>query len=203
MSNQEQAKFSLINTGPIEGAGGDHKNQSNTSKICQQKSSMKHGKRYKNKKARDHSYELKKLITIVNQVKEILPPYPCADMFHSYPSYTEILEYLNYLQFRYNYFIKVETIGFSFENRAIKVVKIEPKFTSNDNQKVEYEYRKIICIEGGTHAREWITVCVTLYFIHQLTEKYIYNYELLRKVQFHIIPLVNPDGYEYSQRIVS
>lgn len=59
--------------------------------------------------------------------------------------------------------------------------------------------RKTVFIEAGTHAREWISVSTALNCIYQLTERYTRNIEVLRKLRFIIVPLVNPDGYEYSR----
>ncbi|XP_034655956.1 mast cell carboxypeptidase A-like [Drosophila subobscura] len=59
--------------------------------------------------------------------------------------------------------------------------------------------RNTIFIEAGTHAREWIGVTTALNCIYQLTERHTRNIEVLRKLRFIIVPLVNPDGYEYSR----
>lgn len=51
---------------------------------------------------------------------------------------------------------------------------------------------------AGIHAREWISTATVLYIINELVE----NRDSLEKefsdVDFHIVPLMNPDGYEYS-----
>ncbi|XP_055378923.1 carboxypeptidase A2 [Condylostylus longicornis] len=71
--------------------------------------------------------------------------------------------------------------------------------STNDDDNLKLPKRKWIVIEGGTHAREWTSITVALYCIYQLTEKFCRNIEILQKVKFLIIPLVNSDGYEYSR----
>lgn len=63
--------------------------------------------------------------------------------------------------------------------------------------------KSIVLIDGGLHAREWISIASALYCIYQLTEKYKRNILLLEQLDFYIIPLVNVDGYEYTHTNVS
>lgn len=58
-----------------------------------------------------------------------------------------------------------------------------------------------ILIDAGIHAREWIAPATALYFINQLVEEES-NQKML-DVDWYIIPLMNPDGYDYSQKQVS
>ena len=148
------------------------------------------------------------------------------DILHVYLSYNEILQYLDYINIRFSNFTKIITIGRTFERRPIKCIeinwnnihniwsqakenrirsapihKLEPKQSSiNDTSKAE---RNIIFIEGGTHAREWISVTVALNCIYQLTEKNARHRDILRNLIFYIVPVVNPDGYEYTRNVVS
>ena len=58
--------------------------------------------------------------------------------------------------------------------------------------------RPAILIDCGIHAREWVSVEFCIYVIQQLlTDKSV---EVLEKFDFHIIPVVNPDGYAYSHK---
>lgn len=57
--------------------------------------------------------------------------------------------------------------------------------------------KSVIFIDAGIHAREWIAPAVTLYAINQLVENKE-NAKLLEEVDWHILPVVNPDGYEYT-----
>jgi len=59
-----------------------------------------------------------------------------------------------------------------------------------------------IFFEGGQHAREWIGPAVVMYQIAKFLELYGKDAvitTLLDTVEFVIVPLSNPDGYEYSR----
>ncbi|QQP51252.1 Carboxypeptidase B, partial [Caligus rogercresseyi] len=78
-------------------------------------------------------------------------------------------------------FVDVEVYGQSYEKRDLKVIKIQKAGSGAPN----------IFIEAGIHAREWIAPAMATYIIHSLLE-----------FNFHIMPSVNPDGYEYSREEV-
>ncbi|KAI1699617.1 zinc carboxypeptidase domain-containing protein [Ditylenchus destructor] len=49
------------------------------------------------------------------------------------------------------------------------------------------------------HAREWIAPAVALQFINHLTRE---EYKgLLEDIDIYVLPLLNPDGYEYSREV--
>lgn len=54
------------------------------------------------------------------------------------------------------------------------------------------------------HAREWVTTPVTLYSIHRLVENLRDgDRDLLEGTDWIIMPMTNPDGYEFSMSDVS
>ncbi|RYF43517.1 MAG: hypothetical protein EOO38_18770, partial [Cytophagaceae bacterium] len=62
--------------------------------------------------------------------------------------------------------------------------------------------RPAVIIHGNVHAREWITSMTTEYFAYQLLTKYASDASvkaLVDKFDFYITPIVNPDGFAYSQ----
>ena len=54
-----------------------------------------------------------------------------------------------------------------------------------------------IWIEAGIHAREWIAPAMAIYIIDQLLNNDKDGF--LSKLNFHILPIANPDGYEFSR----
>lgn len=54
---------------------------------------------------------------------------------------------------------------------------------------------------GGIHAREWIAPMVALYMMERMVLEY-QSLSDLQLVDIIIIPVTNPDGYEYSQNSV-
>ncbi|EDW73131.2 uncharacterized protein Dwil_GK16807 [Drosophila willistoni] len=142
---------------------------------------------------------------------------PRPDVLHNYLEYKQINQYLEYLANRYPKFVKLYTLGLSAERREIRALDInwlsaenlESKPPSQQQQvgqtrgpvvgKGGEQSRNIVFIEAGTHGREWISITTALNCIYQVTERYTRNIEILRKLRFIIVPVVNPDGYEYSR----
>ncbi|XP_047998835.1 zinc carboxypeptidase-like [Leguminivora glycinivorella] len=59
--------------------------------------------------------------------------------------------------------------------------------------------KKNIFIEGGIHAREWISPPTVCFIIHELlTSPVPENMAAARDFDWHIFPVVNPDGYKFS-----
>lgn len=55
-------------------------------------------------------------------------------------------------------------------------------------------------VDGGIHAREWITPAVVTYLLHRLLEDpHADDTDLLDNLDWYILPVVNPDGYEYTR----
>uniref|UniRef100_A0AAF5RWY7 Zinc carboxypeptidase A 1 n=1 Tax=Wuchereria bancrofti TaxID=6293 RepID=A0AAF5RWY7_WUCBA len=110
-----------------------------------------------------------------------------------YHSYNEMIDYLNQLNAAYPDRTDVTNIGITHEGRPIKLIKIgKPR-----------QFRKAgIWIDGGIHAREWVSPATVLYIIDQLVTKYDVNPQIRRLVDdmdWFIVPLLNPDGYEYTR----
>jgi murein tripeptide amidase MpaA len=91
---------------------------------------------------------------------------------------------------------KVYDIGDSVEGRDIWAIRI------SDNPTVdEDDIEPSILLVGCHHAREWITVEVSLYIAKYLTDNYATDPEiasLVDRQQIWIVPVLNPDGYAYS-----
>ncbi|KAJ8687276.1 hypothetical protein QAD02_023070 [Eretmocerus hayati] len=103
----------------------------------------------------------------------------------SYHRVDDINGYLDYLANTYPHICSVMTIGKSHEGRDLKVLRIS---------KGE-ENAPAIWIDGGIHAREWISPAVVTYIIDYLVE---HSDNL--GVDYYILPVINPDGYEYTFR---
>ena len=59
--------------------------------------------------------------------------------------------------------------------------------------------KNIMYIEGGIHAREWMSPAVVTYFINELTVNAANNMDMLENLDWYILPVTNPDGYEYTK----
>ncbi|CAM1304642.1 CPB2 (predicted) [Pycnogonum litorale] len=59
----------------------------------------------------------------------------------------------------------------------------------------------VIVMECGIHAREWVSTASCIYIMNQLLSNYETDTrikELVNTYEWHILPVVNPDGYSYT-----
>ncbi|KPJ12425.1 Carboxypeptidase A1 [Papilio machaon] len=103
--------------------------------------------------------------------------------------YAEINDYLDELAEKYET-VTVVSAGKSFEGRDIKYLKIS---TTN----FEDLSKPVVMVQSMLHAREWVTLPVTLYAIEKLVVD-ITDKDLVDKIDWIIVPIANPDGYEFS-----
>ncbi|MEA2006305.1 MAG: M14 family metallopeptidase [Acidobacteriota bacterium] len=112
----------------------------------------------------------------------------------AYHTYSELETDLLALEQAYPQIIKIYSIGMSLEQRNIYAIKI------SDNVNAEEDEPGVLFL-GCHHAREWISVEVPYLIGKYLAENYSSNAEIKNLVdnsQIWIVPLVNPDGLEYS-----
>ena len=84
--------------------------------------------------------------------------------------------------------VSTQSIGQSFEGRDMRIIKIEKAGLK----------APIAWIEAGIHAREWIASATTTFLINELVNDQE-NQEIVDNLNIHILPMANPDGYEYSR----
>jgi carboxypeptidase T len=98
------------------------------------------------------------------------------------------------LQQKYPAIVKVFVIGNSIERRNIYAMKISRNVAVDEN-------KPEVLFLGGHHAREWISVEVPFLLGKYLAENYAADANVHRLVdqgEIWVVPLVNPDGLEYS-----
>ncbi|ESO11534.1 hypothetical protein HELRODRAFT_185234 [Helobdella robusta] len=84
---------------------------------------------------------------------------------------------------------QVYSVGESYQKTPIKAFKI---MKPGSNRKSWY-------LDATTHAREWITTATILKIIdHLVLGKNADAKELIEKYDFYFIPIVNPDGYNFT-----
>ena len=61
-------------------------------------------------------------------------------------------------------------------------------------------YNNILIALAGSHAREWISPITSIYIIENVVEDILRdkNTSDYAKVNWLVIPVMNPDGYDYS-----
>ncbi|XP_052815835.1 carboxypeptidase B-like [Mya arenaria] len=112
----------------------------------------------------------------------------------AYHGYEYIMKFLEFVQndAKKSADVSAElfTIGQSYENRNLTGIRI---FSTVPG------VRKKIFIDGAIHAREWISPAA----INYLIDKLVYTAPadiivLLARYEIYLIPVLNPDGYEFS-----
>lgn len=109
----------------------------------------------------------------------------------SYHTLEEIYTFLNKMKQQHPNEVELIVLGNSSENREIRGVKL---FRGVNKSR--------IFLEGGIHAREWISPATILFLIHELLTSQNPAVLALREYEFHIVPTVNPDGYVYTHTTV-
>ncbi|CAK1555706.1 unnamed protein product [Leptosia nina] len=100
----------------------------------------------------------------------------------------DIYGFLDYLAKTYPAIISVRSIGKSYEGRDLKVLRISNGQPSN----------RAVFIDGGIHAREWISPATVTYFINRFAENFQDEDDDIKNIDWYFLPVVNPDGYEYT-----
>ncbi|XP_029637587.1 carboxypeptidase B [Octopus sinensis] len=112
---------------------------------------------------------------------------------NSYQSTQQIYKFLETTCSKTKYYCRVFNIGRSSEGRDIKLIHLSYKKRSQ---------RMGILIDAGMHGREWVSISVILHFINQLAinpENSKDNKNMLSNFNWYFIPILNPDGYEYTR----
>jgi len=123
----------------------------------------------------------------------LAPPSSDSMSWDSYHRLDTIYTWMNSLAQRYPQKLRIQTIGQSVEGRDIKVARIG---TRNPRRR-QLGPKRAIFIEGGIHAREWISPATVTYIMRDLVTNPRHN-AMLDQYDFFILPVVNPDGYEYT-----
>jgi len=120
-----------------------------------------------------------------------------TNFFDAYRSYDEIVTFMRDLQKNYS-FLYVVPVGNSTEGRTIYGVEMN----GGEGKKKRQGVMPSIYFQGGQHAREWIGPATVCYLLYNLAEGYGKNGTITRlvdEIKWHFVPVVNPDGYQYSR----
>lgn len=103
----------------------------------------------------------------------------------------DIYDFVDSLTESYPRLITPYTIGYSYENRPIKAIKISHKPNN-----------KAIFIESQIHAIEWISSAASTCFFNNLfhSENKTLS-KMLKDYDWIYVPVLNPDGFVYSHTV--
>jgi len=108
----------------------------------------------------------------------------------SYARMPEIDAWYDSMAAQYSNLASLTSIGSSYEGRDMRVMKI----SSGSG-------RPAIFLDSGIHAREWITIPTMNWITNQLLTQYGRDAtvtSLVDRFDWYILPVANPDGYEYT-----
>ncbi|KAI1261858.1 hypothetical protein F5Y18DRAFT_440030 [Xylariaceae sp. FL1019] len=119
---------------------------------------------------------------------------PGLEWFNSYHSYEDHEQYWFKLQATASKNSELFSIGDSFEGRSIQGIHLWGSGGKGS--------KPAIFFNGNVHAREWITSMVVEYILYQLVTGYPKDpvvQAVLDNYDFYVLPIVNPDGFVYTQ----
>jgi murein tripeptide amidase MpaA len=108
--------------------------------------------------------------------------------FAEYRDVHEVSDYMDVLGGSHPELARVRQVGTSIEGQPIRALEV------SRGGKIG------IVLDGGQHAREWISVMVPICIADRLLARQSDPriHAILDSVSFYIVPIVNPDGYRYS-----
>nr|XP_027797860.1 carboxypeptidase O [Marmota flaviventris] len=112
--------------------------------------------------------------------------------YNKYHPMEEIYLWMSQISEKHAEVVTQHLLGMTFENRPMYYLKISQP---SDNPK------KIIWMDCGIHAREWIAPAFCQWFVKEILQNYKDNPRInrfLRNLDFYVLPVLNIDGYIYS-----
>jgi len=106
-----------------------------------------------------------------------------------YHSLEDMYSFLDYLESTYD-FVSTESVGKSYEGRDMRVAKICKGGCGN---------KPAVWIDGGIHAREWISPAAVTWMLREVVENDAEHPDLLENMDWYILPDHNPDGYAFTR----
>ncbi|XP_040286961.1 carboxypeptidase B-like [Bufo bufo] len=113
---------------------------------------------------------------------------------HSYIKYNDwetIADWTSNMATKHSDLVSRIEIGNTYEGRPMYVLKVGQSSTAGP----------AIFMDCGIHAREWISPAFCQWFVKELVSRYSKDEEvknLLTKLTFYILPVLNIDGYIYT-----
>ncbi|XP_058404641.1 carboxypeptidase O [Diceros bicornis minor] len=114
---------------------------------------------------------------------------------YSYDRYhpmEEIYQWMNQISEKYREVVTQHFLGMTYETRPLYYLQISQP---SNNPK------KIIWMDCGIHAREWIAPAFCQWFVKEILQNYKDNSRIrgfLKNLDFYVLPVLNIDGYIYT-----
>lgn len=106
----------------------------------------------------------------------------------AYHRFDDIMQWVDETTAAHSDIVETSTIGTSSLGNDIKLMRIN---------KQSGQEKTGVFIESHVHAREWITSATMTWIFNELLNNPAHS-EILDQYDFHFLPVLNPDGYEYT-----
>eukprot|EP00057_Strongylocentrotus_purpuratus_P032543 XP_787993.2 PREDICTED: carboxypeptidase B [Strongylocentrotus purpuratus] len=109
-----------------------------------------------------------------------------------YHTFEEIDAWIDDVADQYSNLVSVEAVSSTHEGKRVRGLKIGKP---SENPK------PIAYIQGGIHAREWVSPATVMFMTYKLLEAYGEDAtvtEMFDKLDWYIVPVLNVDGYIYT-----
>jgi extracellular matrix protein 14 len=120
--------------------------------------------------------------------------------FQDYQPVPVIIRWMRLLEAMFPTYVHYISIGKSYEGREIPALRVGVMASDSD----PVAPRKTIVVSGGLHAREWISTSTVNYvawsFITSFGKESMIT-KLLHEFDIIFIPVMNPDGVEYTWNV--
>ncbi|KKA28028.1 hypothetical protein TD95_005030 [Thielaviopsis punctulata] len=116
--------------------------------------------------------------------------------FRDYQPLPVISKWMQLLQAMFPSYVRLVTIGHTYEGREITGLRV-----GQASNAAPTEPRKTILVTGGLHAREWISTSSVNYLAWTFVTRYGKDRVITKVLQsFDVVfvPVMNPDGFEYT-----
>jgi len=140
----------------------------------------------------DYSVFIPNVQTLVNEESDRQESTAAPEFFSKYRTYQEHVANLQSLVTQYPNLVTLVNLGTTVESRTIWGVVITSKVQQS---------KPGIFLNGGQHAREWISPATVAYIAYSLLNGYGNDSsitKLVDSIEWTIVPIVNADGYEYT-----
>ncbi|XP_038222632.1 carboxypeptidase B-like [Zerene cesonia] len=105
-----------------------------------------------------------------------------------YHKLSVIYSFMDDLERDYPAICTVSVIGKSVEGRDIKMLKISNSDATNTS----------VWLDASIHSREWISTAVVTYLADVIVRNFHHHSTSITNKDWYIVPVLNPDGYEYT-----
>jgi len=122
--------------------------------------------------------------------------------FQNYQPYSVLLAWMRLVDsmFRGRGLVQMISIGTSYEGRDIPALRVGLRPGDHPIGR----RREVVLVTGGAHAREWISTSSVNYaawsFIRSIDKDPMVN-KILKRFDLVFVPVLNPDGYEYTWKV--